>query len=38
VDGPRVRAVVRELRAGHDFAEVVARTGVTLREVERIAA
>jgi N4-bis(aminopropyl)spermidine synthase len=36
VDGRRVRDVVREALAGGQPAEIVARTGVTLREVERI--
>jgi hypothetical protein len=38
VDGRRVRAVLREAQGGREPAEIVARTGVTLREVERILA
>jgi hypothetical protein len=38
VEGRRVRAVVREAAAGGGPAEIVARTGVTLREVQRILA
>jgi hypothetical protein len=38
VDGRRIRAVVREALAGREPAEIVALTGVTLREVERIVA
>ena len=38
LDGRRIRDVVREAVAGGEPAEIVARTGVTLREVERILA